>query len=115
MRFDTPAALLLLATVTSAFPAPQDDPSPTVTSAATTTLPTAASTDVAVASDQLEDLAAFAQNITNSTLDGNTKRGGCGLWNLSIRKEWCVNQFSYVHIIRMSFRVHIEHVRQFKD
>jgi tyrosinase len=101
MRLNTHVALCLLAsTLSTALPAPQDDPSATTTlsdgATATATLPVAASTDTAVASDQLDQLAAFAQEEVKSSLEGATrkqKRGGCTLGNLAVRQEWYVDLF----------------------
>lgn len=91
MRLNTPVALCFLAgTLSHALPAPQDDPSTTVTAETTATLPTAASTNTAVASDQLAQLAEYAQNEANSSLgdSSKSKRGGCTLSNLAVRREW---------------------------
>jgi tyrosinase len=88
MRLNTPVALCLLAgALSNALPAasPQDD--------TTTDLPTTASSDVNEAADQLEQLAAYAQEQVNSTLssNGNEARGGkCTLTNLAVRREWYV-------------------------
>lgn len=88
MRLNTSVALCLLAgTFASALPAasPQDD--------TTTNIPTTASDDVNEAAEQLEQLAAFAQDEVNSTLsaNGNEARGGkCTLSNLAVRREWYV-------------------------
>lgn len=63
----------------------------TLSSNATATLPTAASTDTAVAIDQLDDLAFFAAQQANSSVastSSKNKRGACTLSNLAIRREW---------------------------
>jgi tyrosinase len=97
MHLNTHVALCLLAsTLSSAIPTPQDEPAVTTTlsDGATTTLPAAASSDTAVASDQLDQLAAFAQEEANSSLEGAStkqKRGACTLGNLAIRQEWYVD------------------------
>lgn len=94
MRLPTSVALCLLAgTLSSAYPAPQDEPVSTTTlpDGATTTLPVSPATDTAVASDQLAELANFAQDLVNSTLEeasSKQKRGGCTLKNLAVRREW---------------------------
>lgn len=101
MRLNTHVALCLLAsTLSTALPAPQDEPSATTTlsdgATPTATLPVAASTDTTVASDQLDQLAAFAQEEAKSSLEGATrkqKRGGCTLGNLAVRQEWYVDLF----------------------
>jgi hypothetical protein len=79
------AVLLLAGTLSQALPAPspQDD----------STLPTEASTNINTATDQLAQLAEFAQEVVNSTFvdaNGNAKRGTCTLQNLAIRREWYV-------------------------
>ncbi|KAF2192260.1 Di-copper centre-containing protein [Zopfia rhizophila CBS 207.26] len=93
MRLNTPVALCLLAgSLSNALPAPQENPTTTTLSdGATTTLPTAASKDTAVASDQLEQLASFAQDQASASLADSSskqKRGSCTLGNLAIRREW---------------------------
>ncbi|KAF2708625.1 Di-copper centre-containing protein [Pleomassaria siparia CBS 279.74] len=97
MRFASHVVLCVVAsTLSTALPAPQEEPSPTVTLAdgATTTLPTAASTDIAVAIDQLEQLANFAQDEVNASLEDTTtgkrmqKRGTCNRKTLAVRREW---------------------------
>ncbi|KAI4658211.1 uncharacterized protein J4E79_007193 [Alternaria viburni] len=84
MRFNSPIALALLAgTLSHALPAPQDapiDPS---------SLPTAPSSDPSVASDQLEQLALFAQQQVEEALAAtSSKRAACTWNNVSVRKEW---------------------------
>ncbi|KAF2691729.1 Di-copper centre-containing protein [Lentithecium fluviatile CBS 122367] len=85
MLFTSQVALGLLAgTLANAIPTPQDE-------ATTTSLPTAASTDVAEASEQLAQLAEYAQGLVNDTLEESSskrKRGGCTLSNLAVRREW---------------------------
>ncbi|KAF1363488.1 Di-copper centre-containing protein [Lizonia empirigonia] len=91
MRFSSPLALSLLAgTLSHALPAPQDEPSPTVSAAPSSVTFTAASTDTAVAADQLDQLSDFAQTQVNASLSENskTKRGGCNLFNVAVRREW---------------------------
>jgi len=95
MRVNTHVALALLAGTVSAAPAPQA-PSITTTDVggATTTLPAVPATDTAVATDQLEQLAHFAEAQTNATLEAEVearknKRGDfCAPWNLQVRREW---------------------------
>ena len=90
MRFTSPLALSLLAgTLSHALPAPQDG-SPATTDAAPSSVTFAsASTDTAVAADQLDQLASFAQEQVNATLsENNKKRGGCNLSNVAVRREW---------------------------
>ncbi|KAI4938445.1 hypothetical protein J4E85_000885 [Alternaria conjuncta] len=84
MRFNSPIALALLAgTLSHALPAPQDapiDPS---------SLPTAPSSDPSVASEQLEQLALFAQQQVEEALAAtSSKRAACTWNNVSVRKEW---------------------------
>ncbi|KAI4916637.1 uncharacterized protein J4E92_009141 [Alternaria infectoria] len=84
MRFNSPIALALLAgTLSHALPAPQDapiDPS---------SLPTAPSSDPSVASDQIEQLALFAQQQVEEALAvTSSKRAACTWNNVSVRKEW---------------------------
>ncbi|KAF2030071.1 Di-copper centre-containing protein [Setomelanomma holmii] len=68
-------------------PAPQDSqPSSTIDAA---TLPTAASSDPSAASDQIDQLAQFAQEQANATLqDDASKRGTCNIFNVAVRREW---------------------------
>lgn len=91
MRFSSPLALSLLAgTLSHALPAPQHEPSATVSAAPSSVTFTAASTDTAVAADQLDQLSDFAQSQVNASLSENskTKRGGCNLFNVAVRREW---------------------------
>lgn len=90
MRFTLPLALSLLAgTLSHALPAPQDEPTATSDVAPSSVTFTSASTDTAVAADQLDQLASFAQEQVNATLAGNNKkRGGCNLSNVAVRREW---------------------------
>ncbi|KAH7127011.1 hypothetical protein B0J11DRAFT_291635 [Dendryphion nanum] len=92
MHFSSVALCLLAGTLSHALPAPQDGPTATTTvTDATSPLPTAASTDIAAATEQLEQLAQFAQDIANSTLEETSskqKRGSCTLSNLAVRREW---------------------------
>ena len=81
MRLNTSAALCLLAAVSNAIPTPQE-----ATPAAS--LPSEASSDETQAQDQLDQLAQFASQATNDTVSQSQKRGGCSLWNLSVRREW---------------------------
>ena len=82
------STLLCLLAVNSAnaFPALHDD---ALVSAAST-LPTVASEEASVASEQLAELAKFAVSNTKASLDANNKqkRGLCTSSNLSIRREW---------------------------
>lgn len=83
MRFNSHVALGLLAgTLTTAIPTPQDEPAPPV--------PTAPSSDVNEASQQLAQLLEFAQSTVNATLESSSKakRGTCSLGNVSVRREW---------------------------
>ena len=90
MRFNSPLALSLLAgTLSNALPAAQEVPSATTSAALSSVTFTDASTDTAVASSQLDELATFAQQLVNSTLsESNKKRGSCNLSNVAIRREW---------------------------
>ena len=90
MRFSSPVALSLLAgSLSNALPAPQDAPTSTVSAAPSTITFTDASSDTAVATSQLDDLAAFAQQQVNATLAQNDKkRGTCNLSNVAVRREW---------------------------
>ncbi|KAF1975455.1 Di-copper centre-containing protein [Bimuria novae-zelandiae CBS 107.79] len=81
MRLNTSVALCLLAAVSNAIPTPQEEISPA-------DLPTEASPVETEANDQLAQLAEFAAQTTNETLAQNEKRGGCSLWNVSVRREW---------------------------
>lgn len=79
MRFNSLALLLAAGTVSNALPAPQNDPS----------LPTEASSDPAVASQQIDQLASFAEEQVRAALEGNNaKRGTCNANNVAIRREW---------------------------
>ncbi|KAF3054156.1 hypothetical protein E8E11_011943 [Didymella keratinophila] len=90
MRFISPLALSLLAgTLSHALPAPQDGPTATTDAAPSSVTFASASTDTAVAADQLDQLASFAQEQVNATLsENNKKRGGCNLSNVAVRREW---------------------------
>lgn len=92
MRFVSSVALTLaVSTLSNAFPAPQGDATatPTTTSIPESALPTDASSDPAVASEQLDQLAQFAQQQANSTLqDNGSKRGTCNIYNVAVRREW---------------------------
>jgi tyrosinase len=96
MRFTTSVALTLVAgTLSNAMPAPQAEPTATPTTASTTTvieassLPTAASEDTVVATEQIDQLAQFAQQQANATLQDNAnKRGSCNIFNVAVRREW---------------------------
>ncbi|KAL1612708.1 hypothetical protein SLS60_000937 [Paraconiothyrium brasiliense] len=70
-----------MAVSTNAIPTPQEE-------ASAADLPTQASSDESQANDQLAQLAQFVGQTTNETLSQNEKRGGCSLWNLSVRREW---------------------------
>jgi tyrosinase len=87
MRFSSPLALTLIAGALShALPAPQDEVASTVTPGS---LPTTASTDPSVASEQIDELALFAQQQANASLaDKASKRGTCNIFNVAIRREW---------------------------
>jgi tyrosinase len=96
MRFTSSVALTLLAgTLSNALPAPQDEATSTLTASTTTTviqtsaLPTAASDDTTVATEQIEQLAQFALQEANATLTNNaSKRGSCNINNVAVRREW---------------------------
>lgn len=96
MRFISSVAITLAAgSLSNALPAPQEEPTTTSTIVSTTTvvetsaLPTEASSDPAVAIDQLAQLAQFAQQQANSTLEANaSKRGTCNISNVAVRREW---------------------------
>jgi hypothetical protein len=90
MRFTSPLALSLLAgTLSNALPAAQEVPSATVSAAPSSVTFTDASTDTAVASSQLDELAAYAQQRVSSTFsESNKKRGSCNLSNVAVRREW---------------------------
>ncbi|KAF9735418.1 hypothetical protein PMIN06_002598 [Paraphaeosphaeria minitans] len=81
MRFTTSVALCLVAALSNAAPTPQTDGS-------AADLPTQASPDEAQAVEQIAQLAQFAGQTTNETLAANTKRDGCSLGNISVRREW---------------------------
>ena len=87
MRFNSPLALALIAgTLSNALPAPQEDTTSTIDQAS---LPTAASSNPSVASDQIDELAQFAQQQANATLaDNASKRGTCNIFNVAVRREW---------------------------
>jgi tyrosinase len=87
MRLSSSLALTLLAgTLSNALPAPQDEPTSTLDQAS---LPTAASTDPSVASEQLDQLSKFAQQQVNAALEDNSsKRGTCNTFNVAVRREW---------------------------
>jgi hypothetical protein len=87
MRFSTPLALTLFAgTLSNALPAPQDEATSTIVQAS---LPTEASTNPSVASDQVDELAQFAQQQANASLTDNaSKRGTCNIFNVAVRREW---------------------------
>ncbi|KZM28651.1 Tyrosinase [Ascochyta rabiei] len=87
MRFTSQLALSLLAsTLSHALPAPRDEPSATASSVTFTS----ASDNITVAADQLDQLSDFAQSQVNASLSANskTKRGGCNLFNVAVRREW---------------------------
>ncbi|OSS46640.1 hypothetical protein B5807_08960 [Epicoccum nigrum] len=90
MRFTSPLALSLFAgTLCNALPAAQEAPSATLSAAPSSVTFTDASTDTAVASSQLDELAAYAQQRVNSTLsESSKKRGPCNLSNVAVRREW---------------------------
>jgi tyrosinase len=87
MRFNSPLGLVLVAgTLSNALPAPQDEPTSTIVQAS---LPTAASTNPSIASDQIDELAQFAQQQANASLTDNaSKRGTCNIFNVAVRREW---------------------------
>ncbi|EOA91705.1 uncharacterized protein SETTUDRAFT_152771 [Exserohilum turcica Et28A] len=79
MRFNSLALLITAGTLSSALPAPQND----------ATLPTEPSSDPAVANEQIKQLALFAQQQVNATLEASSaKRGTCNINNVAIRREW---------------------------
>lgn len=90
MRFSSSLALTLFAgSLSNALPAPQDEPTATVSAAPSSVTFTDASTDTAVAASQLDELAAFAQAQVNATLgQNNQKRAGCNIFNVAVRREW---------------------------
>jgi tyrosinase len=96
MRFSSSVALTLVAgTLSNALPAPQGEATSTATTTSTTTiietsaLPTAASPDVTEAAKQLDQLAQFAQQQANATLQDNaSKRSTCNINNVAVRREW---------------------------
>ncbi|KAG9193783.1 tyrosinase [Alternaria panax] len=77
MRFTSPLALTVLAgTLSNALPALQD-------------VPTVPFKDPSVANAQIEQLALFAQQLSNATLGaGSSKRGSCNIFNVAVRREW---------------------------
>lgn len=89
MRFSNAIPLSLLLSTAAAAPFPQDEPTSTDTS---TAIPTAASTDIPTALDQLAQLSNFAVNTTQDAVEdasSKSKRDNtCTLSNLSIRREW---------------------------
>lgn len=93
MRFTSLfGASLLLASAANAIPAA------VAKTSSTSTLPTAASTNTAVAAAQLEDLLLDAIKVANNSLkDAGSKRStGCTLQNVSIRREWyCSSAHAY--------------------
>jgi tyrosinase len=96
MRFTSPLAFSLIAgTLSNALPAPQDETTSILVATSTTTviqtsaLPTAASSDATTASEQIDQLAQFAQQQANATLqDNSAKRGSCNIFNVAVRREW---------------------------
>lgn len=95
MHLNAPLTIaLLFRAMASAAPAPASQggaATTTLSGSSTATLPTAASTDTAVASYQLDDLASFAAQQANSSVastSSKNKRGACTLSNLAIRREW---------------------------
>jgi tyrosinase len=87
MRFTSPLVLSLIAgTLSNALPAPQDEATSTIAQAS---LPTAASSSPSVASEQVDELAQFAQQQANATLaDNASKRGTCNIFTVAVRREW---------------------------
>ena len=95
MHLNAPLTIaLLFRAMASAAPAPASQggaATTTLSGSSMATLPTAASTDTAVASYQLDDLASFAAQQANSSVastSSKNKRGACTLSNLAIRREW---------------------------
>jgi tyrosinase len=96
MLFSKSVALTLVAgTLSNALPAPQEEATTTLTTSSTTTiiqtsaLPTAASDDTTTATEQIDQLALFAQQQANITLQGDVlKRGSCNINNVAVRREW---------------------------
>ncbi|KNG49834.1 Di-copper centre-containing protein [Stemphylium lycopersici] len=81
MRFNTLALLITAGTLSNALPAPQDDPS--------SSLPTEASSDPIVASEQVDQLALFAEQQVKASLEQKSrKRATCNINNVAIRREW---------------------------
>jgi tyrosinase len=94
MRFNSVALCLLAGALSNALPAPQEDPTPT-----STALPTAASSDIVAAADQLEQLAAHAQEVVEEELEAAAKkRGTCNISNVAVRREWYVKRPRRLHI-----------------
>jgi len=87
MRFSTPLTLTLLSgRLSSALPAPQEESTSTIVQAS---LPTVASTNPSVASDQVDELAQLAQQQANASLTDNaSKRSTCNIFNVAVRREW---------------------------
>jgi tyrosinase len=87
MRFTSSVALTLLAgTLSNALPAPQEAATSTIPASA---LPTVASQDTATATEQIDQLALFAAQQANATLENNSaKRGSCNIFNVAVRREW---------------------------
>ncbi|KAF2021979.1 Di-copper centre-containing protein [Aaosphaeria arxii CBS 175.79] len=87
MHFSCVVVILLVSSLSNALPSPHEDTAPTYT------LPAAASTDVAEASKQLDQLAKFAQQQARSLLKQEHNgekpgKGKCTLENVAIRREW---------------------------
>lgn len=59
-------------------------------SSATPSLPSSASSSTAIAASQLDQLADFAYHVTADNVGGGaeSKRGGCTLQNLRVRRNW---------------------------
>jgi tyrosinase len=89
MRFTSSVALTFLAgTLSNALPAPQDA-STTTAVIEPSALPTAPAQDTAAATEQIDQLALFAQQQANATLENNAvKRGSCNIYNVAVRREW---------------------------
>lgn len=90
MRLSSQLALsLLISTLSNALPAPQEASTSNVSAALPSITFTEASTNTAVAADQLSQLSNFAQQQVNASLAKNSsKRGGCNLSNVAVRREW---------------------------
>lgn len=95
MRFSSSVTLILVAgTLSNALPAPQEDATtsstiPTTTTCTeTSTLPTAVSPEITVASEQIDQLAQFAQRQVIASLPDYPSNSSCNIYNVAVRREW---------------------------